>query len=230
MMLYHSNKEPYDNVLYVAEYIRDITEMIMGGPVQTKIDESFKPAPQFKTLYYLYLLLGILFGILPWCIPLVIFIYEKSDNAPFVVTFFVLLPILAVLLFIAYWIPHYYSTILYQLAKDEVIWSRGVWFKQTGIVPYNRITNIDTVQGPLSRMLGIATLQIQTAGYSGQQTRAEIGIKGIEQFEELRDLIMDFVRGKKPQAVEISEEDTIAVKMLNEVVKIREFLEKSARK
>ena len=43
-------------------------------------------------------------------------------------------------------------------------------------------------------MLGIAALKIQTAGYSGQQTRAEMRIEGMEHFEELRELIMEFVR------------------------------------
>ncbi|MEM2082887.1 MAG: PH domain-containing protein [Nitrososphaerota archaeon] len=33
----------------------------------------------------------------------------------------------------------------YKLTEDEIIWKRGVWFKSTGIVPYNRITNIDVV-------------------------------------------------------------------------------------
>jgi len=95
------------------------------------------------------------------------------------------------------------------------------------IVPYNRITNIDIVQGPISRCLGIASIRIQTAGYSARQCGgmlAEIRIEGMEQFEELRELIMGFVRGKKPLAVETYEED-INSKILNELVKIRELIE-----
>ena len=106
-------------------------------------------------------------------------------------------------------------------------WRRGVWFKKTGIVPYNRITNVDIGQGPISRILEIASLKIQTAGYSatGHGTSAEIKIDGVEQFEEIRELIMEYVRGKKPVAVETYEED-INVKILNELVKIRELLKK----
>jgi len=69
---------------------------------KTKIGEEFKPAPQFKKLYYIYLMLGTLVGILPWCIPVVHVIFQVSDNAPFVVTFFVLIPLLSILMFIAY--------------------------------------------------------------------------------------------------------------------------------
>ena len=105
----------------------------------------------------------------------------------------------------------------------------GIQFKKIGVVPYNRIINIDIGQGPISRMLGIATLKIQTAGYSGQ-ARPEIKIEGIEQFEELRELIMEFVKGKKPVAVETYEEEDIDLKILNELVKIRKLLEKSSEK
>ncbi|MBE0517366.1 MAG: PH domain-containing protein [Methanophagales archaeon] len=112
-------------------------------------------------------MLGILFGVLTWYIPVLLF-------APVIVTLGVSLLILAILIFIAYWIPEYYETMRYKLTANEIVRRRGVWFKQTGIVPYSRITNIDTTQGPISRMLGIAALKIQTAGYSRQQTRAEM--------------------------------------------------------
>ena len=83
-------------------------------------------------------------------------------------------------------------------------------------------------------MLGIASFKIQTAGYSGPSggfgRPAEIKIEGIEQFEELREFIMEFVRGKKPVAVETYEEERIDLKILNELVKIRKLLEKPSEK
>ena len=194
----------------------------MREKLEIKIGEEFKPAPQFKKLYYIYLLLVTLFAILWWYLPVLLF-------TPFDVKGIVTIPILAILIFIAYWIPKYYETMIYKLTKYEIVWRRGVWFKKTGVVPYNRITNIDIDQGPISRMLGIASLKIQTAGYSGQ-TPAEIKIEGVEQFEELRELIMEFVKGKKPVAVETYEEEDIDLKILNELVKIRKLLEKSSEK
>jgi membrane protein YdbS with pleckstrin-like domain len=209
--------------------------MKMPTTPEIKLDEEFRPAPQLRTLYFIYLLLGILIGVLPWCVPLVLSIPRVSDNAPFIILFFLVLPLLAFLGFIACWIPRYYGTIRYKLTNDEVVWQRGVWFRQTGIVPYNRITNIDTIQGPISRMLGIAALRIQTAGYSGQQTRAEIGMNGIEHFDALRALLMSFIRGKKPAAVETyeSEEKEAATRtgeIHRELVRIRELLEQVLRK
>ena len=116
----------------------------------------------------------------------------------------------------------------YTLTEDEIMWQRGVWFKKTGIVPYNRITNVDVSQGPVSRMLGIAFLKVQTAGYSapsGSGGAAELRIEGVRQYEELQNVIMEFVRGKKPVAVETYERDTV----LEELVKIRKLLEKSSQ-
>lgn len=204
---------------------------------EIKLDEEFRPAPQLRTLYFIYLLLGILIGVLPWCVPLVLYIPRVSDNAPFIMLFFILFPLLAFLSFFACWIHRYYGTIRYKLTRDEVVWQRGVWFRQTGVVPYNRITNIDTIQGPISRMLGIAALRIQTAGYSGQQARAEIGMNGIEHFDALRALLMDFIRGKKPAAVETyaeaAEKEAAATgtgEILRELVRIRELLEQVLRK
>ena len=194
----------------------------MSEKIKVKINEEFRPAPQLKKLYWIYFVLAIFLGVLWWCIPVILF-------APPVITVCISLPIVAVLIFTAYWIPKYYDSIVYKLTENEIIWKRGVWFKNTGIVPYNRITNIDITQGPISRKLGIAALKIQTAGYSGQQARSEIRINGIEDFEELREVIMGFVKGKKPVAVETYEEENIDSRILNEVVRIRKLLEKYSK-
>lgn len=198
---------------------------------QTKVGEEFKPSPQFKKLYFIYMIIIIPFIVLTWYIPVLVF-------APFMVivitSLCILLPILLIFMFAAYWIPKYYDSMLYKLTTTEVTWRRGVWFKKTGIVPYNRITNVDIDQGPISRALRLGSLKIQTAGYtapsSGGFGKAEIRIEGMEHFEDLRDLIMEFVRGKKPVAVETYEGENVNLRILNELVKIRELLEKSSGK
>ncbi|KYH42367.1 MAG: membrane protein [Candidatus Bathyarchaeota archaeon B63] len=193
-----------------------------------RINEEFKPAPQFKRLYYIYLLLITLFGVLTWYIPVLFF-------PPPAVKVIITIPVIAVLAFAAGWIPKYYESITYRLAEDEILWRRGVWFKHAGVVPYNRITNIDVCQGPISRILGIGTLKIQTAGYSGT-VRAEIRIEGIENLEELKNVIMELVKRKKPVAIETYEEEPkprgedINVKILSELKRIRRLLEKTLEK
>jgi uncharacterized membrane protein YdbT with pleckstrin-like domain len=111
-------------------------------------------------------------------------------------------------------------------------WKRGVWFQTTGIVPYNRITNIDIRQGPVMRVLGISTLAVQTAGYSGQAV-PEIRIEGMVHAEELRELIRSLVRqpgtngdgtGGAPARVQ-TVLLTTDQKILAELVRIRQLLE-----
>ena len=115
----------------------------------------------------------------------------------------------------------------YKLTGSEMTWKRGVWFRNTGVVPYNRVTNVDVKQGPLSRMLGIGSLHIQTAGYSGPNARSsEITIDGIRNFEELQDTIMGLVRGGKPVAAETFDEKDPDTAILAELRKIRHLLEK----
>lgn len=184
------------------------------------VSEEFRPALQYRTLYYIYFLALILLFFLTPVTAILIF-------APLIVKLMFFTAVTILLLFVAYWIPAYYDTVIYKLTNSEIVWRRGVWFRNTGIVPYNRITNVDISQGPVSRMLGISSLHIQTAGYSGQNkgfgNTAEIKLEGIEQSEELREMIIGFVRGRKPVAVETYDADS---SVLNELVRIRKLLEK----
>jgi hypothetical protein len=197
----------------------------MKESVGVRIGEVFKPSPRFKKLYYYYLLLGIAFGVLTWYIPVMVPILLFTPPFASIFAVEISIPIIIIIALIALWIPRYYDSIFYKLTDTEIIWSRGVWFKNTGVVPYDRITNIDISQGPISRSLGIASLRIQTAGYSGR-VGPEIKIEGVERYEELRDLILSFVKGKKPTSVEMFEEG-VESKILDELVKIRRLLERS---
>ncbi len=189
-----------------------------------KKDKEFKPSPKLKNLYYIYFALIALVFILPWLTPIVVF-------APVIFSSFISIPIFIILIFTVFWIPKYYGTIFYKLTSNEIFWRRGVWFKTTGIVPYNRITNIDISQGPLSRAFGLSTLRIQTAGYSVATRRsAEIRLDGIRNAKELREFIMSFIDRKKPVAVETYETEDVDTKILNELVKIRKLLKKPKRK
>jgi membrane protein YdbS with pleckstrin-like domain len=194
--------------------------------MKIKIGEDFRPAQELKTLYYLEMLLIFAVIILPWYLPVVIFVPLDIAFWISVGTFIFFMPFFVLSLV---WIPLYYKTVVYSLTNNEITWKRGVWFRNTGIVPYNRITNVDVKQGPMSRMFGIASVKIQTAGYSGTQTKSEISIEGMKNCKELQDIIMGFVRGKKPVAAETYDEGDSVGKILSELVKIRKLLERKKK-
>ncbi len=183
-----------------------------------ELGKEFRPERELKKVYRTYLLLFLVFTFLPWYIPILLF-------APWIAGAIVGVVYLAGALFFLYWIDLYCDSIVYKFTENEIIWRRGVWFKNTGIVPYNRITNVDISQGPIARHFGLGTLKIQTAGYSAQ-TGAEVSITGIRNFEELRDFIMGFVEGKKAEAVGTYDVEDTQEKILGELVRIREILEK----
>lgn len=133
----------------------------------------------------------------------------------------------------AFWIWKYYESIWFELKDDEVTWKRGVWFRQTGIVPYDRITNIDIYQGPLMRYFGFSLIKLQTAGYSGQY-KAEITLEGIVEGEELRETIRSLIRDTRTMSGATDATGTRvkpvgttggADELLAEVRAIRELLE-----
>ena len=158
-----------------------------------RIGEAFKPVPQFRSYLYASLVLTVLLLIVPWLAPIILF-------SPAAVAVVITVPVLAVIVFVVYWIPLYYESIAYRLTVTEITWQRGVWFRQTGIVPYNRITNVDIVQGPLMRFFSFSAVRVQTAGYSAQ-ARAEIVLNGIADPKDLQEKIMNFVRRTGPVAV-----------------------------
>jgi len=192
---------------------------------QVQLGKEFRAAPAYKKYYYISMLAIFVLAFLWWYTLLLLL-----APVPFWIMGMIAIPFLLAFSFAAYWIPKYYETLLYRLTENEMVWRRGVWFRKTGIVPYNRITNIDIEQGPVSRKLGIGSLKIQTAGYSGAGGRtghpAEIRIEGVVHFEELREFIMGFVHGKKPIGPATGIYERAEDMVLQELVKIRKLLEK----
>jgi membrane protein YdbS with pleckstrin-like domain len=187
-------------------------------------DTPFKPAPALTRLYTIHFILIILLILCFTALP--ILIATGTDSAFAAPLTGICVIVLVVIFFI--WVRLYYASMWYELRNDELSWKRGVWFHRTGIVPYNRITNIDIVQGPVMRVLNISTLSIQTAGYSGKAV-PEIRIEGVEHAEELRELLRSMVRSAPGTSDGTSGTETAPgtadKKILDELIKIRMLLE-----
>jgi len=199
-----------------------------------KVDEGFRPDVDMKKLYYSYLAMGVVLLGLSWIIPAVVVALLMLPLAlAFAVTVALLFPLLLVVGLITFWIRKYYSSITYVLTNDEIVVEKGVWWKRKSFVPYNRITNICVVQGPIARRFGLGTIRVQTAGFSGGGsaggTVAEAVILGVKNFEEIRNVITGFVKRVGPVAVEAEAEapapKDIDKQILSELRKIRKALE-----
>jgi len=91
--------------------------------------------------------------------------------------------------------------------------------------------SVDVAQGPISRMLGIATVDVYTAGYTGVaggtggpgSRRAEASIIHVSNFADLRESVLSVVRGRPLFAAPVSD---VSNEMLSELRKMRELLEK----
>jgi len=151
------------------------------------LSTPFKPAPALVNWFIIDFALFVIFILACTVFPVLL----SMPDAQF--TGFISFCIIVVFVLFFYWVKLYYQSMWYELHEDEMRWKRGVWFRTTGIVPYNRITNLDLKQGPVMRWLNISTLSIQTAGYSGQAV-PEIRIEAIEHAEELRELVRSLVR------------------------------------
>lgn len=191
------------------------------------LNEDFKPANKYTGyLLITYLVLTVLI----WAAA-TSWMFIDSIFRLFILVGIVVLAV--ILIFICIWAPLYYKSVVYHLNDTEMTWKRGVFFRKTGIVPYNRITNVDIVQGPVMRVFGISHLKIETAGGGASKSYAEIQIEGVTDPEPLRQLIMDFVRGQKPAAAATGTEYKPAAAaanadmqaLLEEVAAIRRLLE-----
>jgi len=90
-------------------------------------------------------------------------------------------------------IPPYYRSLQYEIHDDEVIVRVGVITKTVKHVPFRTVTNLEVKQGPFDRLFGIGTLNIQTAGMSGQ-SGAEESLRGLPNFQEVYDQVVAALR------------------------------------
>jgi membrane protein YdbS with pleckstrin-like domain len=197
-----------------------------------KIGEPFQPDPKMKTLYFTYLALIIvpLFVLGLCATSYMLLINEVTVATIFAIFYF--LPLIVITIFVSYWIPKYCRSIKYLLTENEVRVERGVWWKMRHAVPFSRIMSIDTIQGPLSRHFGIGTLDIYTAGYTGRAgggsgpsvRRAEASIMFVPNFLELREEILNIVKGRSLFGTSGTLSEVLGQQILEELKEIRKLL------
>lgn len=195
-----------------------------------RVGERFTPHPNLKKVYFTYLaaIMTPILILISLVIVLVV-LYVSIEIALILTVLYI--PIAIVSIFISYWILRFYESISYMLTDEEVIVEKGVWWRRRNIVPYGRVMFVNTVQGPISRRFGVGAAHVLTAGYTGSTSpsgimaKAEASIFGIQNFMEVRDSIIQLVRGRPLFARAATPQD-LSQEILNELRKIREALER----
>lgn len=87
----------------------------------------------------------------------------------------------------------------YELTSEGFKQEYGVIYKRYVTIPYERIQNIDVHQGILARLIGLADLQIQTAGASAY-SMAEGRLPGVSlsDAQRLREELLTRMRAARP--------------------------------
>lgn len=196
------------------------------------IGSVFRPDPDARKLYRVYLLIPALFFLIPLLAGGATILLYVAAPLSLLAVAVLFAPYLAVVGFVAYWIPRYLSTVSYALLDDRMAFEGGLWWKRKSFVPYNRVTNVDLMQGPLSRRYSLGKVSIQTAGYSGQSNSAtrlaEMAIFAVKDFEGIKNTIMEMVVKLRPVAVEAGVEtphEATDAEMLEELRRIRKGIE-----
>mgnify|MGYP001823832379 CR=1 FL=1 len=87
----------------------------------------------------------------------------------------------------------YYRSLRYEVQDDEVIVHAGIWTQSVKHVPYRTVTNLTVKRDVLDRWLGLGTLNIQTAGMSGQKG-AEEHLAGLTDVQGVYDAVAGELR------------------------------------
>ena len=83
----------------------------------------------------------------------------------------------------------------YAEADDDLYLTHGLWFRRLLVIPYGRMQAVKVESGPITRMFGLASVELVTSSTSGTIT-----IPGLaaDEAAELRDRLIS--RGERQQA------------------------------
>lgn len=136
-------------------------------------DEPQRPSPVFVIVHTFRMVTTV---VLPIIFAIVIPTTGAGEAVPFVAVILAL--IAAALLFVGVigWSWLSWRRFTFQLTDTELRIDRGVVFRQTAHIPFDRIHSVDHSAGLVERMLGVVKLNVQTAGTNA---KAEGSIEGL---------------------------------------------------
>ena len=80
-----------------------------------------------------------------------------------------------------------YLSLRYRFDQDELVVTHGILSRNERHIPFDRIQNIDLVQNPLHRAIGVAEIRLQTA--SGQKPEAVLQVLSMDAIKVMRERV-----------------------------------------
>ncbi|MEM9820516.1 MAG: PH domain-containing protein [Bacteroidota bacterium] len=59
----------------------------------------------------------------------------------------------------------------YAIRERDIIYRRGVFFRKTTVIPFNRVQHCEVKQGPVERFFNLSSLEVYTAGGQSSDLR-----------------------------------------------------------
>ncbi len=116
----------------------------------------------------------------------------------------------------------YFRSLQYEIHEDEVIVRVGIFVKSVKHVPYRTVTNVTVKRDIFDRwFFGLGTLNIQTAGFSGNKG-AEERLVGLPNVQEVYELVAGSLRrfrgGMSPTQADVDGGDGMDAGVLREIL------------
>ena len=100
----------------------------------------------------------------------------------------------------------------YRVGRDEIRIDSGLLSRRHRSIPFDRIQDVDIVQGPLARVLGLAEVKFDTGGGGGSRRHPEEGALhaiALKRAEDIRTLVRTSRPGTRPAVVATEERPPI---------------------
>lgn len=128
----------------------------------------------------------------------------------------------------------YFRSLRYEILEDEVIVNVGIVTHSVKHVPFRTVTNITVKRDIFDRwFFNLGTLNIQTAGMSGQKG-AEESLVGLDNVQEVYELVVTQLRrfrgAMSPTTIQEGLPSDSSSALLDEVRSIRKLLEEEGNK
>lgn len=85
-------------------------------------------------------------------------------------------------------IPFKYHKKGYAVRELDIIYKSGLWWRKKIIIPFNRIQHCEVQQGPFSKIFGLRSLTVYTAGGGN----SDLSVAGLpeQQAEDLKEFVL----------------------------------------